>query len=102
MTVTLAHSCVQPGHTQSLHVHTVPKAAVIYDSFYADGHDGAIYGGRGTGGQADASVNYDATWTILPTAPLGTVRVDVGAAGRVGGRGATGSRELTFVLKTVC
>lgn len=93
---------MQPGHTQALHVHTVPNAGLIYDSFYADGHDGAVYGGRGTGGQADANGNYDATWTILPTAPVGKVRVDVVAAGKVGGRAASGSREVTFVLKTSC
>jgi len=93
---------VQPGHTQTLHVHTVPKAALVYDSFYSDGHDGAVYGGRGTGDQADDQGNFDATWTVLPSAPLGKVRVDVAGAGKVGGRPTAGSREVTYVLKTVC
>jgi hypothetical protein len=99
MTATLAHSCVQPGHTQSVHVHTLPKAVVIYDNLYSDGHDGAVYGGRGNGQQADANGNYDATWAILPGAPLGKVRVEVAAAG---GHAQTASRELTYVLKAIC
>lgn len=102
ITATLAHACVQPGHSQSLHVHSMPKVPVIYDSFYSDGRDGGVYGGRGTNEQTDENGNYDATWTILPTAPLGKVRVDVAAAGKVGGRPATGSTEVTFVLKTIC
>lgn len=93
---------MQPGHTQTLHVHTAPKAALIYDSFYSDGHDGAVYGGSSTGGQADASGNYDATWTVLPTAPLGKVRVDIVAAGKVAGQPESGSREVTYVLKAAC
>ncbi len=99
MTATLAHSCLQPGHTQSLHLHTLPKSAVIYDSIYSDGHDGAVYGGRGTGGQTDAQGNYDATWTVVPGAPLGKVKVEVVAAAR---DGQTGSRELYYVLKAIC
>lgn len=99
LTASLAHSCVEPGHSQSLHVHTLPKAEVIYDSIYSDGHDGAVYGGRGNGAQADAKGNYDSTWTILPTAPLGKVKVEVAAAG---GNAQTASHELTFVLKAVC
>lgn len=99
LTAKLAHSCVQPGRTQTLHVHTLPKAVVVYDNFYSDGHDGATYGGRGTGGQADADGNYDATWTILPTAPTGKVRVEVAAAG---GHTQTASRELSFDLKAIC
>ena len=90
---------MQPGHTQTLHVHTLAKAVVIYDNFYSDGHDGAVYGGRGTGGQADANGNFSATWTILPGAPPGKVRVEVAAAG---GHSQTGSRELSYTLKTIC
>lgn len=93
---------MQPGHTQSLHVHTAPSTALIYDSFYSDGKDGAVYGGRGTNGRADAAGNYDATWTVLPTAPQGTVRVDIVGAAKVAGRAESGSKEVTYVLKAIC
>lgn len=99
MTATIAHSCVQPGHTQSLHVHTLPKSEVIYDNIYSDGRDGGVYGGRGSGSLTDKNGNFDVTWTILPGAPLGKVRLEVAAAG---GHAQTASRELTYVLKAIC
>jgi hypothetical protein len=99
LTATLARACVQPGQTQTLHVHTLPNAVVIYDNFYSDGHDGAVWGGRGTGGQADAQGNYAATWRVLPGAPTGRVKVEVAAAG---GHSQTGSREVYYDLKTLC
>lgn len=85
-------SCVAPGGTFTLTVHTQPQAGVAWGAKYADGEYGAAPPfGRGYGGSASGTADkkglYVASWTVAPTAPAGagTVEVIVGWRGKQGG-----------------
>jgi hypothetical protein len=99
--VTVGASCVQRGHTQSLHVHTVADALVVYDNIYSDGKDGGTYGGRGASPTqtTDAQGNFDVSWVVLPTAPNGPVKVAVGV---VRGNQTGSSQDKRWIVATLC
>lgn len=86
---------------QHLHIHSVANALLVYDNIYSDGKDGATYGGRGSGvnEKTDQQGNFDASWTVLPTAPPGPVKVAVGV---VRGNQTGSSQDKKWVVATVC
>lgn len=75
----VARSCVKPGGTQSITIDIGHKGGVAYNSFYSDGKSGGMenfYGGN-NGAETDDHGVWKDTWVVGPTAPAGTVRVDV-------------------------
>lgn len=98
LTVTLRSSCVTRGGPQEVNVQTDPNLVVVYDNQYADGRDGATYGGRDANGRSDASGAYHSSWVVAPTAPLGHVRLDVAVAGPPG----NAVRQMSWTVAVHC
>ncbi|MEA2684026.1 MAG: hypothetical protein QOK05_2354 [Chloroflexota bacterium] len=96
-TAALASSCLTPGGTQTLSVHSRPAYAVTFDSQYSDGTDGRKHGGVGTG-HLDSTGNYLVSWVVQPGTPAGNVIVWVSVAG--GSESAF--RQPTFVVAGSC
>lgn len=80
--VSLTPTCVTPGGTLTVTVHTAPRTGVLYLAHYSDGASGAEepigagYGGNG-GGYADADGRFEESWTVSPQAPTGPGRLEV-------------------------
>lgn len=96
-TVTLGATCVVPGGTQSLTGYSRPGYSVSFNSQYPDGKFGNKYGGYGVLA-TDANGVAHATWTVAPSAPLGTVTVAIGTAN---GGPATVTHQ-TFTVAARC
>jgi hypothetical protein len=94
----LASACVRPGGTQRLTVDTLPSAFIAFDNLYADQRDGQAYGGADGRARSDGQGHYEATWVVSPSAPLGDVRVDLGAS--ASNRSAV--RSLHYRLAAAC
>lgn len=89
MTVTLEDSCVRPGDSQRITIHTLPAAGVAFDTEYADGKSGLMEGHHGGnfGGFTDPEGNWSYTWVIAATAPAGKALVLVLGSHDEGGMG---------------
>lgn len=98
MTVRLAAGCVTPGGTQRVVVDTLPEAYIAYDNLYADGRDGAVHGGIDGRARGDAHGHFESSWVVAPGAPLGDVRLDIGAS--AGNRSTV--RMLFYRLASSC
>lgn len=86
LTVRVLSECVVPGGTQRVVVDTLPDAYLAYDNLYADSRDGAVHGGIDGQARSDARGHFEASWVVSRTAPVGDVRLDVGASAQ--GRGS--------------
>ena len=96
----LAKSCVVPGSTQTLTIHSRPRMSVIFDTLYPDQKDGQAYGGIDAHGRTDSGGNYLNTWTVSPAAPTGQAKVNAAAITDDGT--ATGHQILPFKIALHC
>ena len=76
-TVRVAASCVVPGGTQTVIIQSRPGYVVAYNTTYSDGRRGDVHGGQGYS-PTNADGSYRSTFTVVVTAPAGTVAVTAG------------------------
>jgi hypothetical protein len=98
----LTRSCVTPGGVQTLSLDTHPDMFVVFDTQYADGKDGQVYGGIETNGRSDSRGHYQKTWVVAPNTPLGDARVDIAVAGKYQGQNRSAVRQMTFRVARSC
>jgi hypothetical protein len=94
----LSKTCVKPGDPITLTVNARPKMKIIFDTTYADGKDGATYGGFERDGNADANGRYAKTWTVSPAAAQGDAEVILAGVDSIG----TGRKRLPFKVSLTC
>lgn len=98
LAVRVLSDCVVPGGTQRVVVDTLPDAYLAYDNLYADSRDGAVHGGIDGQARSDGRGHFEASWVVSPTAPVGDVRLDVGASAQ--GRGSV--RMVFYRVASSC
>jgi hypothetical protein len=96
-TARLASACVVPGGSQTLVAQSRPGYTVAFNSSYADGQRGDLYGGYGVV-PSDATGHVTARWGVAGTAPLGRVTVEIGT----GDGGAATTLRRSFTLAAHC